>query len=181
MPPDDLCLKSCEPSLGLQREEFLSGSPPRLRVIDLDVTAVVPARLVKSLPKLRRCRRTSSARRSAPDRPAARARERPRRHPADQLEEVPAFHRPCLPCFRLKGCTPQLRQETTALRGFDPAYDGFGSKCEELALSICCPLSPRYSPSKRTFEIGRFVPRAVIRSPRRQARESSGVTSRPRS
>ena len=36
-----------------------------------------------------------------------------------------------------------------------------GSKCEELALSICCPLYPRYSPSKRTFEIGRCVPKAT--------------------
>jgi hypothetical protein len=54
-------------------------------------------------------------------------------------------------------------------------------KCEELALSIFCPLSPRYSPSKRTFENGRFVPRAVIRSPRRRAREASTATSRPRS
>ena len=29
-------------------------------------------------------------------------------------------------------------------------------------MSICCPLCPRYSPSKPTFEIGRFVRVAAI-------------------
>ena len=34
-------------------------------------------------------------------------------------------------------------QGLAAVRDFDPAYDRFGSKCEELALSISCPLYPR--------------------------------------
>jgi hypothetical protein len=36
-----------------------------------------------------------------------------------------------LPCFR---STPQLRQETTALRDFGPAYDGLGSEATEQML-----------------------------------------------
>jgi hypothetical protein len=31
-----------------------------------------------------------------------------------------------------------------------------GSKCEELTLSICCPLSPQYATEERTFRIGRL-------------------------
>jgi len=36
-----------------------------------------------------------------------------------------------------------IRQEAAALRDFNLAYVGCGSKCEELALSKSCPLYPR--------------------------------------
>ena len=44
-----------------------------------------------------------------------------------------------------KDSTLRWGQETAALRDFNPGYDCLGSKCEDLALSICCPLCPLFS------------------------------------
>ena len=37
-----------------------------------------------------------------------------------------------------------------------------GSKCEELALSICCPLITPIATTERTSRIGRFVPEPEV-------------------
>jgi hypothetical protein len=47
-----------------------------------------------------------------------------------------------LPCWG-KNSTPQEQQQRTALRDFDPVDVGFGSKCEKLASSVCCPVFHR--------------------------------------
>ena len=49
----------------------------------------------------------------------------------------------CLRASNRKDSTPHLRQEPAALRDFDRAYDRGGSKCENLAMSICWPVYPR--------------------------------------
>jgi hypothetical protein len=45
-----------------------------------------------------------------------------------------------LPCFQTKGIS-QLG--TAALRDFNHRYDRLGSKCENLAMSICRPVYPK--------------------------------------
>jgi hypothetical protein len=49
----------------------------------------------------------------------------------EQRDDSLRFTAQYLPCFR---STPQLRQETTALRDFGPAYDGLGSEATEQML-----------------------------------------------
>ena len=72
-------------------------------------------------------------------------RNRPRRRcAAEQRDEDAPFHCSMPPVFSdRKDSTSQLRQEAAALRDFGLADDGFESKCEELALSICRPVCPR--------------------------------------
>jgi hypothetical protein len=50
---------------------------------------------------------------------------------ADQSDEVAPFHCRCLRASDRKDSTPQLRQETAALRDFDPAYVAAGSIASE--------------------------------------------------
>ena len=52
----------------------------------------------------------------------------------------------CLPCFRQKDSTPQLRQETAALRDFDLAYVADGSFASEAADAAVLML-PQHSES----------------------------------
>jgi hypothetical protein len=66
------------------------------------------------------------------------------------------------------------------LRDFGRAYDGFGSKCEELALGISCPVLPPLATEERTFGIRQLRANCcpeqvqqiavVIRSPHRRWR-----------
>src|SRR5262245_49143643 len=82
-----------------------------------------------------------------------------------------------------KDSTPQLRRETAALRDFGVAYDGFGSFTSLWLLRSTVRMSasrPKATESLRSSEMtlsaitGREqmqqMTRAVIRSPRRQAR-----------
>src|SRR5262245_17081988 len=55
-------------------------------------------------------------------------RERPRRRAADQRDEIAPFHCPMPPVLSdRKDSTPKLRQETAALRDFNPANVSCGS------------------------------------------------------
>jgi len=61
---------------------------------------------------------------------------------ADQSDEVAPFHCRCLRASDRKDSTPQLRQETAALRDFNPRYDRSGSWLRENVLAVAAgPIS----------------------------------------
>src|SRR5262245_11141515 len=90
-------------------------------------------------------------------------RERPRgRRGAEQRDEVAPFHSLRLPCFRRKRSHTSVQQETAALRDFNLAYVGCGSKtgCPRNVLGGSA--SPQRTDINRPDFCGRSVPRRTF-------------------
>src|SRR5262249_9546484 len=105
---------------------------PAKAVFDADVVAVGPAEFCKS--SLECCDPITSfligllGRNEKSDSPhpfalLRRRCERPRRRAAEQRDEIAAFHCAVPPVLVTRRIAHSIRQETAALRGFDPAND----------------------------------------------------------